>query len=72
MKTKINVDTVPSNIPLLSTRDPVKPADMQLNVENDTGTTFGKSINPLVTESAYYTVPDTIPKCLIKDTIKIT
>lgn len=66
------MDTVSSNIPLFFTRDSVKPAEMQLTVENDTIMTFGKSINLIGTKSGYYTVSVTIPKRLIKDKSNIT
>ena len=66
-KTKMNVDIVPSNIPLLLSRDSMKRANMQLNFENDTITAFGQSVNLIVTKSGHYAVPITNSKRMINE-----
>ena len=66
-KAKMNVDIVPSNIPLLLSKDSMKRANMQLNFENDTITAFGQSVNLIVTKSGHYAVPITNSKRLIND-----
>ena len=66
-KAQMNVDIVPSNIPLLLSRDSMKRANMQLNFENDTITAFGESINLIITKSGHYAVPITNQKRLLND-----
>ena len=66
-KTKMNVDIVPSNIPILLSRDSMKRANMQLNFENDTITAFGQSVNLIVTKSGHYAVPITNSKRMINE-----
>ena len=66
-KGQMNVDIVPSNIPLLLSKDSMKRANMKLNFENDTITAFGESINLIITKSGHYAVPITNPKRILND-----
>ena len=59
IKTKIHADIVPSNIPLLLSKESMKRANMKLNFENDTITAFKQPINFIVTKSGNYAIPIT-------------
>ena len=52
-KTKMHVDIVPSNLPLLLSKELMKRANMKLNFQNDTITAFGQRINLIVTKSGH-------------------
>ena len=67
IKTKMHVDIVPSNIPLLLSKESMKQANMKLNFENDTITAFGQPINLIVTKSGQYTIPITNNKHILND-----
>ena len=65
--TRINVDIVPNNIPLLLSRNSMKKANMTLNFEEDTIIAFGESVNLIVTKTGHYAVPITNNKRILND-----
>ena len=66
-KTKMYVDIVPSNIPLLFAKESMKQANMKFNFENDIITAFEKPINLILTKSGHYAVPVTSNKHILND-----
>ena len=63
----MHVDIVPSNIPLLLSKESMKRANMKLNFENDTITVSRQPINLIVTKSGHYTIPITNNKHILND-----
>ena len=61
------VDIIPSNIPLLLSKESMKRANMKLNFENDTITAFGQPINLIVTKSGHYAIPIPNSKRILND-----
>ena len=66
-KTKIHVDIVASNIPLLLSKESMKRTNIKLSFENDTVTAFRQPINLVVTKSGHYAIPITNNKQLLND-----
>ena len=66
-KTKMHVDIVPSNIPLLLSKESRKQANMKLNFENATNKAFGQPVNLIVTKSGHYAFPITNNKSILND-----
>ena len=52
-KTKIKVDVVPSNIPLLLSWDSMIPANIQLNFNDNTISAFGLLVNLIITKNGH-------------------
>ena len=63
----MHVDIVPSNIPLLLSKESMKQANMKLNFKNDTLTAVGQPINLIVTKREHYTIPITNNKHILSD-----
>ena len=63
----MHVSIIPSEIPLLLSKELMKQENMKLNFENNTTAAFGQPINFIVTKSGYYTIPTTNNKHILND-----
>ena len=66
-KTKMHNDIIPSNIPLLLSKESMKRVNMKLNFKSDTITDFGQPINLIVTKSGHCAIPITNNNSILND-----